>query len=50
MADDDIDTGRELVSEKLEYERPVVFDFGPVFDVTRGSGSQNSDDNGQGYS
>ena len=49
MAGNDIDTSRESVREELEYEPPMVFDFGPVFEVTRGSGSGNFDQNGQEY-
>lgn len=50
MADNDIDISREPVLADLPYESPVVFDFGPVFEVTRGSGRGNTDDNGQEYS
>lgn len=31
-----------------EYEAPAVFDLGAVLDVTNGSSSGSSDDNGQG--
>ncbi|WP_154814280.1 hypothetical protein [Actinophytocola xinjiangensis] len=50
MADNDIDIRPEPALVESPYEAPVVFDFGPVFEVTRGSGSGNSDANGQEYS
>lgn len=49
MADNDIDTSRETVREEREYEAPVVFDFGSVFEITHGSGSGQADQNGQEY-
>jgi hypothetical protein len=49
MADNDIDTSRESMREELDYEPPMVFDFGSVFQVTRGSGDGNADSNGQEY-
>ena len=30
-----------------DYESPAVFDFGPVFTVTRGNANGSEDDNGQ---
>jgi hypothetical protein len=49
MADNDIDTSGAVLREGQEYEQPLVFDFGLVSEITHGSGSGNTDDNGQAY-
>ena len=49
MSDNDINTSREMVCAEREYEPPMVFDFGSVSEVTRGSGIGNPDSNGQEY-
>ena len=34
--------------DAVDYEAPLVFDLGPVFEVTGGSSSGGGDSNGQG--
>jgi hypothetical protein len=47
MAREDIEADHVSTLGNRDYEPPVVFDFGSVFDVTRGNGSGSEDDNGQ---
>ncbi len=49
MVDDSIREESPVCGDSpTEYESPLVFDLGPVFEVTRGSSSGGSDSNGQG--
>lgn len=47
MAHRDIEDVRSANADDRDYEPPVVFDFGSVFEVTRGSSGGADDDNGQ---
>lgn len=49
MSHEDIDVDREPVRVAQNYQPPVVFDFGSVFEITRGSGSGSEDSSGQEY-
>jgi hypothetical protein len=49
MARGDVNADPVVPGEDVFYEAPAVFDFGPVFEVTRGSGSGNQDDEGQEF-
>jgi hypothetical protein len=50
VSDDGVESNRESQRVETGYEPPEVFDFGPVFEITQGSGGQQVETGGQYYS